>query len=52
MNHLVALGKHFEIEELNIKILKRLNRFWQRKVTTISYSRDVTMHMLTLCLGS
>jgi len=28
VNHLIALGKDFEKEELNIKILKSLNRAW------------------------
>ena len=36
VNHLIALGKTFEKEELNIKILKSLNRALQPKVTTIS----------------
>jgi len=33
VNHLMSLGKNFDKEELNIKIL---NRSWQPKVTTIS----------------
>ncbi|XP_027933253.1 uncharacterized protein LOC114188805 [Vigna unguiculata] len=49
VNHLIALGKVFEKEELNIKILKSLNRAWQPKVTSISESRDLTtMSMATL----
>jgi len=49
VNHLIALGKVFEKEELNIKILKSLNRAWQPKVTAISKSRDLTtMSMATL----
>jgi len=49
VNHLVALGRHFDNKELNIKILKILNRFWQPKVPTISKSSDLTtMHMITL----
>ena len=49
VNHLIALGKVFEKEELNIKILKSLNRAWQPKVTAISESRDLTtMSMATL----
>ena len=35
VNHLIALGKVFEKEELNIKIQKSLNRAWQPKVTAI-----------------
>jgi len=48
VNHLLALGKTFD-EELNIKILKSLNRTWQPKVTAISKSRDLTsMNIATL----
>ena len=42
VNHLISLGKIFEREELNIKILKCLDRSWQLKVTTISESKDLT----------
>ena len=42
VNHLMSLGKVFDKEELNIKILKCLNRSWQPKVTTISESKDLT----------
>jgi len=40
LNHLTGLGKVFDKEELNIKVLKCLDRSWQPKVTTISESRD------------
>jgi len=36
VNHLLALGKTFDKEELNIKILKSLSRAWQPKVIAIS----------------
>jgi len=36
VNHLIILGKIFEREELNINILKCLDRSWQPNVTTIS----------------
>jgi len=36
VNHLIGLGKQFDKEELNIKILKCLDRSWQPKVTAIS----------------
>ena len=36
VNHLIGLGKQFDKEELNIKILKCLERSWQPKVTAIS----------------
>ncbi|XP_068497810.1 uncharacterized protein [Phaseolus vulgaris] len=42
VNHLMSLGKVFDKEELNIKILKYLDRSWQPKVTTISESKDLT----------
>jgi len=42
VNHLKSLGKVFDKEELNIKIIKCLDRSWQSKVTTISESKDLT----------
>ena len=42
INHLMSLGKTFDKEELNIQILKCLDRSWQPKVTTISESKDLT----------
>jgi len=42
VNHLIGLGKQFDKEELNIKILKCLDRSWQPKVTAISETRDLT----------
>ena len=41
-NHLMSLGKVFDKEELNIKILKCLDRSWQPKLTAISESKDLT----------
>jgi len=35
VNHLIGLGKTFDKEELNIKVLKCLDRAWQPKVTAI-----------------
>jgi len=40
VNHLSGLGKTFDIDELNIKILKSLNRTWQPKVMTITESQN------------
>ncbi|WVZ25981.1 hypothetical protein V8G54_004525 [Vigna mungo] len=49
VNPLMALGKVFDKEEINIKILKSLNKNWQPKVTTIFESKDLTtMNMATL----
>ena len=42
VNHLISLGKIYDREELNIKILKYLDRSWQPKVTAISESKDLT----------
>jgi len=42
VNHLTGLGKVFDKEELNIKILKCLDRSWQPKVKAISKSRDLS----------
>jgi len=42
LNHLIGLGKQFDKEELNIKILKCLYRSWQPKVTAISMIKDLT----------
>ena len=42
VNHLTGLGKVFDKEELNIKMLKCRGRSWQPKVTKISKSRDLS----------
>ena len=42
INHLMSLGKAFDKEELNIKILKFLDRSWQPKVIAISKLKDLT----------
>ena len=42
VNHLTGLGKEFDREELNIKVLKCLDRSWQPNVTAISESRDLS----------
>jgi len=51
VNHLISLGKIFEREELNIKILKYLDRSWHPKVTTISESKDLTTLTTTSFFG-
>jgi len=51
INHLMSLGKTFDKEELNIKILKCLDRSWQPKVTTISESKDLTSLTITSLFG-
>jgi len=39
VNHLMSLGKEFDKKELNIKLLKCLDRSWQPKVTAISENK-------------
>ncbi|KHN15378.1 hypothetical protein glysoja_045622, partial [Glycine soja] len=49
VNHLLSLGKMFEDEELNIKILNCLTRTWEPKITTIKESKNLaTMTMEAL----
>ncbi|CAJ2652972.1 unnamed protein product [Trifolium pratense] len=49
VNHLRALGKTFNNEDLINKVLGCLNRSWQPKVTAISESRDLaSMDLATL----
>jgi len=52
VNHLIGLGKEFDNEELNIKVLKCLDRSWQPKVTTISKTRDLSTLTTTALFGS
>jgi len=47
----MSLGKTFDKEKLNIKILKCLDRTWQPKVTTISKSRDLSSKRTTSLFG-
>ena len=51
VNHLISLGKIFEMEELDIKILKCLDRSWQPKVTAISKFKDLTTLTITSLFG-
>ena len=49
MIHLLGIGKTFEDEELNIKILNFLTRTWEPKITTIKESKNLaTMTMEAL----
>jgi len=47
----MSLGKTFDKEELNIKILKCLDRSWQLKVTTIYELKDLTSLTTTSLFG-
>jgi len=51
VNHLISLGKTFERGELNIKILKCLDRSCQPKVTAIFESKDLTTLTATSLFG-
>jgi len=51
VNHLMSLRKNFDKEELNIKILKCLDRSWVPKVTSISESKDLTSMTTTSLFG-
>ncbi|XP_068486789.1 uncharacterized protein [Phaseolus vulgaris] len=51
VNHLMSLGKKFDEEELNIKVLKCLDRTWQPKVTAISESKDLTSMTVASLFG-
>jgi len=51
VNHLIGLRKVFDEEDLNIKILKCLDRSWQPKMTTISESRDLSKLSTTALFG-
>jgi len=51
VNHLIGLRKIFDTEELNIKILKCLDRTWQPKVTIIFETRDLTTLSTTILFG-
>ncbi|XP_068486555.1 uncharacterized protein [Phaseolus vulgaris] len=51
VNRLMSLGKTFDKEELNIKILKCLDRTWQPKVTAISESKDLTSMTVASLFG-
>ena len=51
VNHLMSLGKEFDKEELNINVLKCLDRSWQPKVTTNSETRDLSILTTTALFG-
>nr|KYP60843.1 hypothetical protein KK1_023257 [Cajanus cajan] len=51
INHLVDLGRKFEEEELNLKVLQCLDRSWQAKVTAIEESKDLTSLTLVTFFG-
>jgi len=50
VNHLMGLGKEFD-KELNIKVLKCLDKSWQPKVTAISETRYLSTLTITALFG-
>jgi len=51
VNHLIGLGKDFDKDEHNIKVLKCFDRSWQPKVTTMPKSRDLSTMTTTAVFG-
>jgi len=51
VNHLVGLNKIFYKEEVNIKILKCLDRTWQPKVTIVLETKNLTTLSTTALFG-
>ena len=51
VNHLMSLRKTFDKEELNIKVLKCLDKSWQPKVTSKSKSTDLTSMNIASLFG-
>nr|KYP55842.1 hypothetical protein KK1_002067 [Cajanus cajan] len=51
INHLVDLGRKFEEEKVNLKVLHCLDRSWKAKVTAIEESKDLTSLTLTTLFG-
>ena len=51
VNHLMRLGKKFDEEELNIKVLNCLHKTCQPKVTGISKSKDLTSMIVASLFG-
>ncbi|KAF1883505.1 hypothetical protein Lal_00044274 [Lupinus albus] len=51
-NHLIALGKDLSTNDLNLKVLRSLNRNWQPKVTAISEKKSLSKMSLAILLKS
>jgi len=51
VNHLLGLGKMFEDDELNIKILNCLTRTWEPKITAIKKSNDLASMSMEALFG-
>ena len=46
VNHFLGLGKTFEDDKLNIKILNHLTRTWEPKITAIKESKDLASMLM------
>lgn len=51
VSHLFGLGKTFDFDELNVKILKSLNRTGQPKVTIMSESQNLSSMSMAVLFG-
>ena len=51
VSHLLGLGKMFEDDEPNIKILNYHTRTWEPKITTIKESKDLASMSMEALFG-
>ena len=51
VNHLLGLGKTFEDDDLNIKILHCLTRTWEPKITVIKEFKDIASMSMEAFFG-
>jgi len=51
VNHLIGLGKEFDKDELNSRVLNCLDRSWQPMVTAISKIRDLSTLTIAALFG-
>ena len=51
VNHLLGLGKTFDDDELNVKVLKSLSNVWLPKVTAIREAKDLSKMSLAALFG-
>jgi len=52
VNHFSRLGKHFDTDELNIKILKYMDRSWQPKVNATMELKNLVNMSMAFSLGN
>nr|KYP39777.1 Retrovirus-related Pol polyprotein from transposon TNT 1-94 [Cajanus cajan] len=51
INHLKGVGKIFDKEEVNVKVLKSLNRRWQSTMNAITESKNLTQMISVVLFG-